>query len=340
MKLKNSFGNKLEQFREKYTLGNMFDGTLDFIDTVNVNKLLTEDYSIALVLMYEAIDQNRVLSDKLVRVINKNIEHESKINVYLITDWLRTTLTLGKPIHDVFMQCASLIGYMFPDIKPCIGFNLHNTHHKHTVYEHMLYVVDNCDSNKFEVKLAALFHDVGKPTVFYTDDAGVGKTVGHPRESAEIIKKAFDFYIKLSKKEIDYIYELILIHDRFIVPTDRGIRKILSQYDIGFMDDYCSLKKADMADHTSNDGIWKNFSIDEFKHRIHEIYENNKNFGTKDLRLTKQDIINEVGTVPDKVMDSILLNLVKAVLSGQVKNNYDDLIKNIDTLHNKTKIRR
>lgn len=334
MKVSNNFRLRLTTFGERYTLGNMFDGSLGFIDTVNINKILQEDYSISLVILYEAIKQGRKIQDSLAKVINKNIEYASKVNVYLITDWIRHTLTLGKPIHDVFMQCSSLIGKIFPDIKPCIGFDVHSSHHEHTVYEHMLYVVDGCETNKFEVKLAALFHDVGKPNVF-TMVGDRGSTSGHPRESAEIAKTAFDFYIRLSKEEIDYITELILIHDKFIAPTDRSIRKVLNQYGLAFMDDYCVLKKSDMLDHINIEGIWKNYDIDNFREKLHELDAKNKEFSIKDLDITGEDILFEFGIEPGKIVGVILNELLNDALSGRVKNNWDDLINRACSIYDR-----
>lgn len=334
MKVSNNFNLRVKTFGEKYNLGNMFDGSLGFIDTVNINKILQEDYSLSLVILYEAIKQHRQIQDSLAKVINKNAEYASKVNIYLITDWLRHVLTLGKPIHDVFMQCSELIGSLFPDIKPCIGFDVHSSHHEHTVYEHMLIVVDNCDTRKFEVKLAALYHDVGKPNMFTMRD-GKGSTYGHPRESAEIVRNAFDFYIKLSKEEIDYVAELILLHDKFIAPTDRSIRRILDKYDIEFMDDYCILKKADMLDHVNIDGIWKNYDIDKFKEQLHKIDAKNKEFSIKDLDITGEDIMSELGIEPGKIIGLILNELLDGVVSGRIKNSRDDLINRACSIYDR-----
>lgn len=325
MKLKNSFEFKLAAFKEKYTLGNKFDGSLGFMDTVNVGKLLAEDYSISLLIMYEAVAQGRLIHEDLIKVINKNTDKTCKINVYFVTDWLRHILTLGKPIRDVFMQCSKLIGKLFPDIEPCIGFDVQSSHHLHTVYEHMLYVADGCETDKFEIKLAALFHDVGKPNVFKIVD-GRGSTFGHPRESAEIAKRAFDFYIKLSRDELEYVTELILIHDKFIAPTDRSMRKALNKYSIDFLCDYCILKKSDMADHVNIEGVWKNYNIDEFKRKLMVLDAKNHEFGLKDLDINGTNIIDEFDINGGKIVGIILKKLLADVLSGRVRNKYDDLI--------------
>ena len=331
MKVNRQFETKDKEFNATYTLGHKLDDSLGFMDTVNIDKILKEDYSVALVLMYEAIKQERVLESDLAKVINKNAKSISKVNVYLITDWLRTVLTLGKPIHDMFMQCSELIGEMFPDLKACIGFDIHSEHHEHTVYEHMLYVTDKCETTKFGIKLAALFHDVGKPNVFTMVD-GAGRTFGHPRESAEIARKAFDFYIKISKDENKYITELIMLHDKFIVPTDRSIRKVLRQYGVGFLDDYCVLKKADILDHINVGGVWKNYDMDKLRKRIHELDIDNKKLTINDISINASSICSEIG-VDENTANTIMQKLLGCIINGQVKNKRQDLLDTAGSIY-------
>lgn len=335
MKTDRKFETKDREFNNTYTLGHKLDNSIGFMDTVNIERLLKEDYSTALVLMYEAVKQERILEPALAKVINKNADSISKVNVYFITDWIRAVLTLGKPIHDMFMQCSELVGKMFPDLKTCIGFDIHSEHHKHTVYEHMLYVTDKCDTTKFEIKLAALFHDVGKPNVF-TLVNGAGRTFGHPRESAEIARRAFDFYIKLSKDENTYITELIMLHDKFIVPTDRSIRKVLKQYGSGFLDDYCVLKKADMLDHINVGGVWKNYDVDKLRKRVHELDIANKTLTINNINIDASSICSEIG-VDESTANNIMQVLLDCVISGQVKNKRQDLLSMAGSIYCKLK---
>jgi poly(A) polymerase/tRNA nucleotidyltransferase (CCA-adding enzyme) len=55
-----------------------------------------------------------------------------------------------------------------PEINQTLGVR-QNRHHYHgpynTVYKHLLASLKKCPSEKLEVRLAALLHDIGKPIV-------------------------------------------------------------------------------------------------------------------------------------------------------------------------------
>ena len=100
---------------------------------------------------------------------------------------------------------------LIPELKVCKGFNQHNIWHIYDVYEHILHVVDNTPK-VLELRLAALFHDIGKPLSFTLDEEGVGHFKGHWNESIKILSKYQDL-LNLDDNKIDLIKNLIYYHD-------------------------------------------------------------------------------------------------------------------------------
>ena len=81
-----------------------------------------------------------------------------------------------------------------PELKQCKGFNQHSIWHPYDVYEHILHVVDNVDDS-IELRLAALFHDIGKPETFELDKYGIGHFHGHWFTSKDIFEEFAEKHI-------------------------------------------------------------------------------------------------------------------------------------------------
>lgn len=55
---------------------------------------------------------------------------------------------------------------IIPELEKCDGFNQHNDYHTYDVYNHTIKVIENSPKNIY-VRIAALFHDIGKPDKFF-----------------------------------------------------------------------------------------------------------------------------------------------------------------------------
>jgi len=100
---------------------------------------------------------------------------------------------------------------LIPDLAKCKGFEQNNCWHIYDVYEHILKVVDGVSSN-LTVRLAALFHDIGKPYVYTKDELGVGHFCGHWNKSKEIFMSFAKEY-NLNEDLVKTVFKLIIYHD-------------------------------------------------------------------------------------------------------------------------------
>ena len=79
---------------------------------------------------------------------------------------------------------APILMQVIPELRACENFNQHSHHHAYDVYTHTAYVTEAVGP-QLALRLAALLHDIGKPTVFYLDEAGAGHFPEHARVGAE-----------------------------------------------------------------------------------------------------------------------------------------------------------
>lgn len=97
-----------------------------------------------------------------------------------------------------------------------------NNSHKYELFEHILRTVDSIDTSKMleedalKVKIAAFFHDIGKPEVATINEkTGQTQFIGHAKESS---RKAIEILEKMgyNSNEVAEITFLIQCHDDFI----------------------------------------------------------------------------------------------------------------------------
>ncbi len=132
-----------------------------------------------------------------------------------------------------------------PALEKCKGFDQNNDWHIYDVYEHILHVIDNTD-NVLELRLAALFHDVGKPITYSVDENGVGHFYNHWIVSMNIFND-FASNKKINKELKENVSKLIFYHDMNLLKVDSNTLDLfLSLFDKYELKLLFNLKRADL----------------------------------------------------------------------------------------------
>ena len=134
---------------------------------------------------------------------------------------------------------------LIPELESCKGFNQNSEWHVYDVYEHILHVVDNV-SPTLVMRLAALFHDVGKPKTYTEDENGKGHFYGH----WEVSQQIFDEFAKrydIDKSITDRVSNLIYYHDRSIDNLDGDrFREVYDRLGYDGLKELYELKESDL----------------------------------------------------------------------------------------------
>ncbi len=134
---------------------------------------------------------------------------------------------------------------LLPPLAVCRGFRQNNPWHIYDVYDHILKVVEGVPPTPIS-RLAALFHDIGKPEVYHEDKNGVGHFYGHWERSA-LIFAAFVTEHGLPASLAEPVERLIRYHDINFArleadETDRLLR-LFSEEELCLL---FALKRADL----------------------------------------------------------------------------------------------
>lgn len=154
-------------------------------------------------------------------------------------------IVLSDNVYDAFKENEQEIFALIPEMRVCKGFAQNNKWHIYDVYEHILHVVAGVENNKC-LRLAAVFHDVGKPPAYTEDENGVGHFFNHWNESLSIFKK-YEDRIGLKEEEVSLIENLIFYHDiNFDRLDDEEIKNMTDAIGLGNMGLLFALKRADL----------------------------------------------------------------------------------------------
>ena len=135
--------------------------------------------------------------------------------------------------------------YLIPELEKCKGFEQNSDWHPYDVYEHILHVIDNTSSN-LVLRLAALFHDVGKPFSYTEDENGIGHFYGH-WETSQKIFDLFAIKYNIDKDVANRISNLIYYHDINVSKLDcNKLKEMLEKLNYEGIDQLFELKRADL----------------------------------------------------------------------------------------------
>jgi poly(A) polymerase len=146
------------------------------------------------------------------------------ISVERTADELRRMLTSERPRLAIeLLDAGGLLEVILPEVAACKGVP-QSGYHTHDVYGHTLLAVERVPG-ELVVRLAALFHDVGKPSTATPD----GAFSGHDIVGAELAKSALE-RLRFPQKEVEAVAKLVRLHLRPVYYssewTDGAVRRL------------------------------------------------------------------------------------------------------------------
>lgn len=233
-----------------------------------------------------------------------------------------TKLLCGKDAGRILSHYSDILAVALPEIKAMKGFEQRNFHHIYDVLNHTAKVVDSVYP-AVHLRLAALFHDCGKPDCFSLDEDGVGHFYSHASISARKADEAL-LRLRCDNATREKVVKLVKIHDSPIEPDIKTVKKKLQKYGEGIFFDLIKLQRADNMG-LSPDYLFRQETYNRLEEIARQIIEENQCFSLKDLAVNGTDMI-ELGLKGEDIGNALDF-LLKAVMEEKCQNDKESLIK-------------
>lgn len=244
---------------------------------------------------------------------------------------------LMTPVPSVglgILEDTGILGYILPELAACREIK-QNKVGSCDVLGHTYNCVDAAAKDGFcyTVRLAALLHDIGKPSTMTLNDYGMMRFFGHDVQGSKMAKDVLR-RLKCSNRTIDDVGLLIAEHMTRYTPdwTDgavkRFIRRVGSQ-NIGM------LFELQWCDQTASTGKRRMEEYESFMERIKNLED--QPMTLKDLAVTGADLA-AAGIPKSKEMGTILGTLLEMVVDYPTLNDRQTLVNQALVLYEKMKL--
>jgi len=259
------------------------------------------------------------IEEKTAEAIKKNSFWLQAISKERVRDELLKIIMGDRAAEGIeLLRKLSLLKYIIPELEE--GYKIsQNKHHIYECYEHYLRSLDFAAKKNFNkyVRLAALFHDIGKPRV----KKGEGPDATFYNHEVVGAKMTFQILnrLKFPKKDIEKIARLVRYHLFYYNPGEVGessVRRLLRQVGPENMEELLQVRMADRI----GSGVPKAEPY-KLRHLRYVIEKVNRNpISVKMLKVNGNDVMKILNIKPGPKIGQILDILLGYVLETPEKN--------------------
>ncbi len=267
--------------------------------------------------------------------INKNAELIKKISPERIRDELVKIINSENPATGiVLLQKFGLLKNIIPEMEEGIGCE-QSGEHIYDVWNHLLMACQHAADKKwpFEIRLAALFHDIGKPRSrrLSTDKSKKKYTFyGHEVIGARMGVKIME-RLKFSKKEIELVEKMVRNHMFFSdteLITLSAVRRIIAKVGVENIWLLMNIRECDRVGMKKKEAPYR---LRKYFAMIEEALRDPISVGQ--LKIDGEYLIKDMKIAPGPRMGSILHALLEEVLEDPSKNTIEELSKLVLSLN-------
>jgi poly(A) polymerase len=232
------------------------------------------------------------------------------VSVERIADELRKMLMSERPrLALELLDAGGLLDVVLPELAGCKGVE-QSGYHTHDVFGHTLLAV-GLTPPILVVRLAAVFHDVGKPATATAD----GAFTGHEEVGARMASSALE-RLRFSQKEIEAVVTLVRLHLRPVYYrsewSDGAVRRLAR--DAGpLIDELMALARADIGASAYPEPE----KLDELAARLAKVLSERPT--RMAAPIDGEDIMRARGLAPGPEVGRIKARLGELIMDGEIE---------------------
>ncbi len=260
--------------------------------------------------------------------LGESKEQVARVAAERIRDELVKMLRAREPSRGFeVLRRSGLLDVVLPELAATIAVP-QNRYHAYDVYFHTLYTCDAAPPEKAEVRLAALFHDVGKPATRAERPDGDATFYNHQYESARLTEAAMT-RLRFSGEMTERVVHLVRQHmfDYRHEWSDAAVRRFLRTVRPENVADLFDLRIADNVGNGTKSGF--PHYLGELTERIDAILAAAHAFTIRDLAVDGKDVMRELRLPAGPAVGAFLERLLEEVIEHPERNDRPYLLKRL-----------
>ncbi|MFA6251222.1 MAG: HD domain-containing protein [Candidatus Paceibacterota bacterium] len=313
-----------------------FDGLKDIKDKVirTVGKpadRFNEDALRMLRAVRFSVQLDFTISHETMEAILKNSHLLKEISFERTRDEFTKIIESSNSARGIgLLQKLGLLKYIIPELEEGIGCEQGGAH-IYDVFEHLLGALGHATDKgwSLEVRLSALFHDIGKPR---SRRPGIKKAYtfyGHEVIGARMAKQIME-RLKFPQKTTDLVIKLVRGH-MFFSDTETitlsAVRRVVVNVGKEHIWDLMNVRECDRVGMKKKEAPYR---LRKYHAMIEEVLHDPISVGQ--LAINGEMLINELHMKPGPRMGWILSALLEEVLDDPTKNKKEHLIELVKSL--------
>lgn len=216
------------------------------------------------------------------------------------------------------LAATGLLGWIAPELMAQRGVP-QNKVPGEDLWDHTVRSVDAAPVDRPVVRLAALVHDIGKPSTFAED-----RFVGHETVGAAMAGELLD-RLRVPRSTAERVVHLVRQHMFAYEPSwgDSAVRRFIAKIGKPALDELFELRRADNV----GSGLTADAGrLAELRARVAEQLAADVPLDRGDLAIDGDDLIEELGATPGPRLGAVLERLLEAVVEDPSLNDRSTLL--------------
>ena len=270
---------------------------------------------------------NFVIDETTGRAMLDNKELISNVSMERINTEFIKIINAEYVFSFPFYSYNKIISQFIPEVVPMVSFDQHNPYHYLDVFAHSCQVLTICRIYNADLitKLAAFFHDIGKPHCYQDDKNGIRHFKGHGKISADMTD-AIMRRLKFDNDTRDKVVQLVYFHDASFEIGKKYVRRWLNKIGVDQFKRLLVLRRADIMGQSELNRDERLQKLDAVKVCLEEVLAEKPAFSIRDLEIDGKDVMKYMLMDECPEVGYWLKHILKQVIDGHLQNNREDLI--------------